>query len=193
MGSYPTGTPAAARHHKRGPTISFFLALTGGGLVPMRPAKWVARPKRQRFEQANRQAEADAFGGGPRQQGGRRGARCQRPPRCSRPPTAPFAAEGSLPGKHAHGLRRWAGCAWVQRQQQQHGRLAPPFWPRCRSAPLWGKGRRRRRCAACLANPPKRAKHWGWTKPLAERPPLPLTNSSKPPVTTPAAKACVGP
>lgn len=126
MGSYPTGTPAAARHHKRGPTISFFLALTGGGLVPMRPAKWVARPKRQRFEQANRQAEADAFGGGPRQQGGRRGARCQRPPVASGRLTASFAAGGSLSGEHAHGLRRWAVCAWVPQQQQEHGRLCRP-------------------------------------------------------------------
>lgn len=70
---------------------------------------------------------------------------------------------------------------------------APPFWPRCRSAPLWGKGRGRRRCAAGLAHRRKRAKNWEWTKPLAARPPLPLTNSSKPPVTTRAAKACAGP
>lgn len=168
MGSYPTGTPAAARRFNRGPTISLFLALTGRGLVPMRPAKRVARPKRQRFEQANRQAEAAAEGDGPRQQGGRRGARCQRPPVAQGRLPAPFAAEGSLPGKHAHGLRRWAGCAWVQ--QQQRGRLPPPFPASLPlGSPLGERQRRRRRCAAGLAHRRKRARNWEWTKSLAVR------------------------
>lgn len=94
--------------------------------MPSDPQNGLPAQNEQRFERANRKAEAAACGGGPRQQGGRRGARCQRPPRCFRPPIGVFAAEGSLSGEHARGLRRWAVCAWVQQQQQKHGRLCRP-------------------------------------------------------------------
>lgn len=168
MGSYPTGTPAAARHFNRGPTISFFLALTGGGLVPMRPAKRVARPKRQRFEQANRQAEADAFGGGPRQQGVAGGRAVSAPPLLK-------AADGAFRGRGVTTRRTRArasslgGLRLGSTATATARAAAPPFWPRCRSAPLWGKGRRRRRCAAGLAHRRKRARNWEWTKSLAVR------------------------
>lgn len=135
-----------------------------GGSCPCDPQCGLPTQNAKRFEQANPRPRptppATVLGSR-----GVAGGRAASAPRCSRPPLAPFAAEGTLPGKHAHGLRRWAGCAWVQ--QQNHGRLRRPSGLATARLPLEGKGKRRRRSAAGLAHRRKRVKHWGWTNSLA--------------------------
>lgn len=158
MGSYPTGTPAAARHSKRGPTISFFWPTWVGGSCPATP-KTGCPPKTPSVLNRRTQGRGRRLRRRSSAAGGSQGGALAAPPRCSRPPLAPFAAEGSLPGKHAHGLRRWAGCARVQ--EQNHGRLRRPSGLAAARLPFGRKGRGRRSCAAGLAHRRKRVKHWG--------------------------------
>ena len=95
-GRTPAGTPAAARHHKRGPTISFSTPSRGWGPVCPRPGKPVRFFLLGKSVTVSKKAEVEpAAGGANSAAGGLGGAR-----RC-----APRSVQGRPEGKRPRAAR----------------------------------------------------------------------------------------
>lgn len=150
-GRIPTGTPAAARHLKRRPPISFSTPSRGWGPVCPRPRKtgpvFPNREKRDGEQEARGRARRQA---GRTRRRGARGAR-RRAPRSDQGRPEGKAAKAARDGQtgrpakanragrsgQARGPRRWEGCAWG----------SPKHRPPC--APVPGKPDQEQRPKPC--------------------------------------------